>query len=137
MILGIGIDSVETVRCAPWIHYTNQQLARVFSQPEITYCLAQPHVAAQRFAARFAAREALFKALCALDPGHQVPFLTLCSQVTIMKTVRGTPHMTINWPALTLYNLELPLPEPTVHLSITHTESTATVYVIIEAATYR
>lgn len=63
MITGIGIDIVEIKRVRKLIaQYGNKFLKRTFTPQEIEYCKkkAQP---AQHYAARFAAKEALIKAV--------------------------------------------------------------------------
>ena len=91
MILGIGIDSVEIERFAHWHTYSDHSLSRIFSAEEIAYCRANPVLATQRFAVRFAAREALYKALSTAAPGNTIPFLTLCRAVTITHSASGAP----------------------------------------------
>lgn len=62
MIKGIGIDIVEIDRVERVIQRHPQFIARVFTQPEQEYCQnkARPAI---HFALRFAAKEALLKAL--------------------------------------------------------------------------
>ncbi len=96
MIIGTGIDLVEVARFTDWHKKTIPQLLRIFSQEEIDYCLSQAEKSAQRFAVRFAAREAFYKALCAAWPNMPIPFLTLCSMITITKQHR-VPKLIVDW----------------------------------------
>lgn len=124
MILGIGVDSVEINRFAQWNTFSRTQLLRIFSDEEINYCLQNNNNSAERFAARFAAREAFFKALSTSFPTLHIPFLTLCKQISIGK------HN--NRPFIILKNSNITPLSLTFHLSLTHTNSTATAFVIIE-----
>jgi holo-[acyl-carrier protein] synthase len=126
VIIGIGIDSVEIDRFANWHTYSHAQLSRIFSPEEIEYCLSAHNKSAERFAARFATREAFFKAFTAMNPHHTIPFLTLCKQVAVTKQNRN-PLLHVNWNALTPFD-----PSLRTHLSLTHTATTATAWVIIE-----
>jgi holo-[acyl-carrier protein] synthase len=125
MILGIGIDTVEVERFIPWRDYSQKKLSRIFSPEEIDYCLQQPNKNAERFAARFAAREALFKALSYAYPNHSLPFLTLCSCITITK-IDGRPYLTV------VGDIGIDLTGLVFHLSLSHTRTYATALVIIE-----
>lgn len=129
MILGIGIDSVDVQRFTTWNTYSYKILSRIFSQEEIEYCLHTKNKSAERFAVRFAAREALFKAFTAMKPDHSIPFLTLCKNSRIIKKDRH-PILYINWSALSICTRNTTL---TTHLSLTHTDMTATAWIIIEA----
>ncbi len=63
MIVGTGIDIVEVPRVAQAIErFGDRFLRRIFTAGEITYCLSKRN-AAERFAARFAAKEAALKAI--------------------------------------------------------------------------
>ena len=63
MILGIGVDLVDVSRIESIIYRWNQRfLKRVFTDIEIRYCNNKKNPA-QRFATRFAAKEAFIKAL--------------------------------------------------------------------------
>jgi len=63
MIIGIGIDLVEVPRIEVAIsRWGGRFEARVFTQKELTYCNSKKDKA-QRLACRFAAKEALLKAL--------------------------------------------------------------------------
>jgi holo-[acyl-carrier protein] synthase len=62
MIIGIGIDLIEVDRVRHNVEGDRGFRERVFSPDEIAYC-ERLHDPAQHFAARFAAKEAFFKAL--------------------------------------------------------------------------
>lgn len=63
MIVGIGIDTVEVTRINASIQRFGQRfLARVFTPGEIRYCDSKMN-RLERYAARFAAKEAAFKAI--------------------------------------------------------------------------
>lgn len=126
MILGIGIDTVEVARFAQWHSYSRTKLLRIYSSQEIDYCLHSPHLCAQRFAVRFAAREALYKALAAYT-GDMPPFLTLCTAVTITHNMQGAPLLIIDWDMLPTVSTTYPL------ISLSHTHTTATALVILHA----
>jgi holo-[acyl-carrier protein] synthase len=63
MIVGIGIDIVEVQRVAAAIdRFGERFLKRIFTAAEIQYCDSKPN-RTERFAARFAAKEAGLKAI--------------------------------------------------------------------------
>src|ERR671921_1986026 len=63
MIVSIGIDIIEVARIREVLLRTPRFTERVFTQAEREYCDARGVVAAQHYAARFAAKEAALKAL--------------------------------------------------------------------------
>jgi len=125
MILGIGVDVVDIERFALWHTYSEKKLSRIFSAEEIVYCLSQQNKSAERFAVRFAAREALYKALCSAYPNNKLPFLTLCAHTTIKK-VEGRPYVEL---ASIAY---IDVDSLVIHLSLSHSRTQATAFVIIE-----
>jgi holo-[acyl-carrier protein] synthase len=59
-MLAIGVDLIEVERIEASItRYGERFLARIFTPTELAYCKGQPH----QLAARFAAKEAISKAL--------------------------------------------------------------------------
>jgi len=63
MIIGIGVDLVDVKRFESIIfRWKHRFLKRVFTDREIRYCNTKKHPA-QRFATRFAAKQAFIKAL--------------------------------------------------------------------------
>src|SRR5690242_13131183 len=63
MIVGTGVDIVEVPRVAAAIERFGQRfLGRIFTEAEIRYCQSK-HNSVERFAARFAAKEAALKAI--------------------------------------------------------------------------
>ncbi|MDO8805679.1 MAG: holo-ACP synthase [Elusimicrobiota bacterium] len=62
MILGVGIDTIEVSRVSKEIARSKGFKERYFSAGEIRYCEPK-HGRAGNYAARFAAKEAFFKAL--------------------------------------------------------------------------
>jgi holo-[acyl-carrier protein] synthase len=63
MIVGIGIDIIEVARIREVLLRTPRFRERVFTAAEREYCDSRGAVAAQHYAARFAAKEAALKAL--------------------------------------------------------------------------
>ena len=63
MVIGIGIDIIEIERIKKSIDtYGNSFLNKIYTQNELDYCLSK-HNKYQHLAARFAAKEAIYKAL--------------------------------------------------------------------------
>lgn len=64
MIFGIGIDIIEVARINKQIEAeSNSFVKKIFTENEIRYCETKIRNKAQNYAARFAAKEAFFKAL--------------------------------------------------------------------------
>lgn len=123
MKTAIGIDAVEIQRFAHWHSYSCHQLRRIFSDPEIDYCLSSPALSAQRFAARFAAREALLKALSCFYPTLKFSLLALCKNIAITHSPNGSPQMAVQWAPLIPHISEEYWPN--CNVSWTHDKSTA------------
>jgi len=123
MITGLGIDIVEVERIAEKIAKDNGFRELVFSANEIAYCESKTHKY-EHYAARFAAKEAFFKAL-----GTGWPEGTAFNEVEIVNDEQGKPeikllgltHTTIG--ALGNFN---------IMVSLTHIKSAASAVVILE-----
>jgi holo-[acyl-carrier protein] synthase len=125
MIIGTGVDICEVKRIADSItRFGDHFLRRVFTEQEIRYCQSKRN-SAERFAARFAAKEATMKALgtgwsrgviwTAMEVGHAPggrPVLRLHGQAAEIAKQLGVTR---------------------ISLSVTHTESTAMAIVIFES----
>lgn len=131
MILGIGIDAVDIERFNEWQH--NTKLNKVLLQSEIDYCLSVPAKTAERFAARFALKEAAFKALQPILHEQSQPFLTVCKAVEIIAAHQQPPQINIDFAQLTA-NTSFTDKNIVPFCSLTHTETTATALVILELA---
>ncbi len=69
-MLALGVDLVEVPRVASLVErWGSDRLGRLFTVAELAYAFSSPRLAAQRLAARFAAKEAFRKAV-----GQPVPF---------------------------------------------------------------
>jgi holo-[acyl-carrier protein] synthase len=86
MIYGIGIDIVSIGRFKKAVERWGARLEkRLFTDGELSYCLGQTHPE-RHLAARFAAKEALFKAL-----GGPLPF----QNVEITRGSSGRPEVKV------------------------------------------
>ncbi len=133
MNLALGIDAVEINRFEQWDTYTAGQLAKFFSPEEIDYCRSIALKSAERFAARFAAKEAFFKALSTLCPTKQLSLFSIAQFVSTQSSQNGGPTLKIEWNALmTAAKIDLPFTPETL-LSLTHTHTTAIACVILIA----
>jgi holo-[acyl-carrier protein] synthase len=64
MIIGLGIDIIEIGRVKNSVQkYGDHFLNKIYTETELKYCLSKGENKYQHLAARFAAKEAVFKAL--------------------------------------------------------------------------
>jgi len=127
MILAHGLDAIEIARFTHWHKYSNTRLLRVFSPEEIDYCLQTRAKSAERFAARFAAKEATYKAACSLGLKN-ISFLAFCKIISIEKNDNNSPMIKIN-----IVNTEISdiFYSMKIIASITHTKTIAIASIII------
>jgi holo-[acyl-carrier protein] synthase len=124
MIYGIGIDSAATDRIARLMErYGGRFLERIFSEEEIAEGMSRAD-SADYFAARFAAREAFFKAL-GTGWGRGIPL----REVTVVRNDLGRPSLALSGNAeKAVRNLRI----EHSHLSLTHEGGIAQAIVILE-----
>lgn len=115
----IGIDIVNVDRFNTWHTYARRSLLRVFTEQEIAYCLAQAKP--EHFAVRFAAKEALYKAL--VSAGVIFPLLTVCRSAHIVHTHTG-PRFILHGP--------LPDWSDRIRVTLSHERCCAIAFVLIE-----
>ena len=123
MIAGLGIDIIEVRRIAEKIEKGNGFRELVFSAREIAYCESKTHKY-EHYAARFAAKEAFFKAL-----GTGWLNGTAFNEVEIINNEQGKPEIALlgvtNDTINTLGNFS-------ITVALTHIKSTASAVVILE-----
>lgn len=125
MILGMGIDLAEVKRIEAAIsRHGRAFLVRVFTPAEIRYCERHKH-SAERYAARFAAKEAAMKAL-GTGWSHGVRWVDL----EVANLPGGRPTLRLHGRSKELAD-EMGVRH--VALSITHTADTAFAQVIFES----
>jgi len=121
VIRGIGVDVVDVRRMKTMLEKKGEPfIGKVFTESEIAYCRAkkQPH---EHFAARFAAKEAVSKAI---QTGWSGAFRW--KDVEVFNEPSGAPRVQ-------LYNETATLLEGcSLHLSLSHTENTVVAFVVIE-----
>ena len=125
-IIGVGIDSVEIERFKYWHTYSKKSLLRIFSPDEIEYCMSVPIKSAERFAARFAVREAFLKALRQAMPETSFPLLKICASIKICSHLNLAPKVFVDWNQLCLTDKKF-----NTHVSWTHTKTAATAIIIL------
>ncbi len=132
MILGIGVDTIEIERFADWHTYPKSKLLKLFSQEEIEYCVSNIRKSAERFAVRFAAKEALFKALSSIvDPKNPLLLRTLCTVASIHHTQQGSPQFVVQWKKIES-SLLLDPTTIRIHCSLSHNKEHGIAFVIVE-----
>lgn len=125
MIVGIGIDSVTIARIERSWHNGGERFARrVLTATEFAYCRAR-HRPAESIAARFCAKEAVMKCL-GTGWAHGIGF----QQIELQSDAAGALHVVLSGEA---GERARRLGIRAIHVSITHTESTATAFVVAES----
>ena len=124
MIVAIGIDIIEVKRVREVLERTPRFADRVFTAAEREYCDGRGAVAAQHYAARFAAKEAALKALQTGWRGG-----ISWQDVEIAARNSGAPYLIFHGLVQKLFEES----EATaVHLSLSHTSEHAIAEVVLE-----
>jgi len=125
MIVGTGVDIVEVPRVAAAIErFGPRFLRRIFTAQEIQYCDSK-HNRVERFAARFAAKEAAFKAI-----GTGLRRGVTWHDAEVTRQPGGRPTLAFHNRAA---EFAAQLGVKHVALSLSHTEQHAIAHVILEA----
>ena len=124
MIVSIGIDIIEVVRIREVLERTPRFTERVFTTAERAYCDSRGAVAAQHYAARFAAKEATLKALQTGWRGG-----ISWQDVEIASRDSGAPYLILHGPVRELFEKSR---ATKAHLSISHTTQHAIAQVVLE-----
>lgn len=114
MIAGIGIDIIEVERIKNSVEKNSRLLPRIFTPREISYCQRKRNKY-QHFAARFASKEAFFKAL-----GKRIKW----TDVELVNLASGKPQLNIK--SKERFSLS------SIHVSISHLADYAAAVVILE-----
>ena len=126
MIVSIGIDIIEVARIREVLLRTPRFAERVFTAAERKYCDTRGVVAAQHYAARFAAKEAALKALQTGWSGG-----ISWQDVEVAAKESGAPVILFHGRARELYEASR---ATAAHISIAHTTEHAVAQVILEKA---
>jgi holo-[acyl-carrier protein] synthase len=121
MIKGIGVDIIEIGRIRSSIEQDGGRfLSKVFTDGEIAYCSARPN-ADQHYAARFAAKEAVSKALSTGWSG-----IFRWKDVEVTNAPSGQPLVTLHG------DLRELLAGSRLMLSLSHSDSHVVAVAVIE-----
>lgn len=123
MIKGVGIDIAEVERIQKSIEKEKGFRELVFSPHEITYCEVKTNKY-QHYAARFATKEAFFKAI-----GTGWSNGTAFNEVEVYNEPNGKPGIRLlGETARTLQSFQ----QAQIHVSLSHTAAMATAIVVID-----
>ena len=121
MVKGIGVDIIEIARVRRSIEEAGSLfLEKVFTPREIAYCSAKQN-SSQHYAARFAAKEAVSKAL---STGWAGEFRW--KDVEVMNDPSGQPHIAFSG------KLGETLNGASIFVSLSHSDSHVVAMVVIE-----
>ena len=122
MIVGVGCDIIEIERIARAIK-SESFIRRVFTAEEAAYCQRRGQQSAASFAARFAAKEAVLKALgTGLREGS-------LQEIAVDNDVLGKPLVQLSGHFAMLAKQ---LGVKNIQISLSHSRELATAYVIME-----
>ena len=117
MIIGLGIDIIEIERIKKAVS-KNHFRDSVFTEHEQNYCESRGKNSAASYAARFAAKEAFFKAL-------GTGIFTKLTDVEVVNDERGAPHINLRGKAKEKAAAK-------ISVSLSHSKDFATAICIIE-----
>jgi holo-[acyl-carrier protein] synthase len=125
MILGVGVDIIEIERIEAALKVHGDRLRdRIFTAREVAYC-EQSGRPAERYAVRFAAKEAARKALGSATPVRALPW----HDVEIIASGEGAPHLELHGRARELASA---LSLARAHISLSHNRQQAIACVVLE-----
>jgi holo-[acyl-carrier protein] synthase len=124
VIVSIGIDIIEVARIREVLLRTPRFTERVFTRAEREYCDSRGVVAAQHYAARFAAKEAALKALQTGWRGG-----ISWQDVEVSARDSGAPYLIFTGEVLSIFKK---FGATATHLSLSHTSEHAIAQVVLE-----
>lgn len=125
-IIGIGTDIMETSRLQETLARHGESFRkRVFTASELAECTAKKQVGTEYLAGRWAAKEALSKALgCGI--GSKCSF----TDIEVVNNASGAPEIVLSGKALETFHA---LNGRKIHISISHEKHYAVATVIISS----
>ena len=122
MKISCGTDIIEIERIKESIEDMGKPfLDRVFTEKEIAYCESKKAQKYQHYAARFAAKEATFKAIsCLLNDKYSVTW----KDIEVLNDKQGRPN-------INLYGVRQQEKIENIDISISHCKSYAVAYVVV------
>ena len=124
MIFGIGTDIIEVKRIEQRLSCSEALLQRLYTQRERTYCDKSNVVKYQCYAARFAAKEAFFKAL-----GTGYRYGMAFHEIEVLNDALGKPFIE---PAGKVLEFITKNRINKIHLSMSHLKEMANAFVVLE-----
>jgi holo-[acyl-carrier protein] synthase len=125
MIVGLGVDAVEIARIERMLTVRrDQMLKRLFTEEELTF-LSTKAFPAQHIAVRLAAKEAAYKALSGNDLARGIGW----RDIEVFSREDGSPILRLHGRAERRYG---ELGGGAIHVSLTHSQTTAVAVVIVE-----
>lgn len=124
MIFGIGTDIIEVKRMEARLADNDTLKQKIYTAAEQLYCDEGKVTRYQRFAARFAAKEAFFKAL-----GTGYRYGMAFHEIEVMNDELGKPYIVLHGKVkeyLEKENVSI------IHLTISHVKEMASAFVILE-----
>ncbi len=126
MIVGVGIDIIDVKRFkVKWESKSERFFREIFTEDEMEYSREKRN-SPQHFAARFAAKEALFKAM---GTGKIAPFKWVDVEIVIGKM--GEPQINLHGETKVFLKNKFGK-DIKIHISISHIDEYATAIVILE-----
>ncbi len=123
MIFGIGTDIIEVARMEKHLKNTDQLLQKLFTAAEQAYAETKAFKY-QHYAARFAAKEAFFKAL-----GTGYRYGMAFHEIEVINDELGKPVITVHGKVKEyLENQKV----KHIHLTISHVKEMANAFVVLE-----
>ena len=121
MIQGIGVDLIEIERIRGSIdEFGETFLRKIFTDVEIAYCRSRKNPV-QHFAARFAAKEAVSKALATGWSGEFE-----WKNIEVSNELSGKPSIVLHG------STSQALEKSVIHISLSHSDSSVVAFAIIE-----
>jgi holo-[acyl-carrier protein] synthase len=123
MISGIGTDIIEVERIERLLQKDNSFQNKIFSPDEVAYCESKKNKC-ESYAARFAAKEAVFKALGTGWRGEMA-----FNEIEVLNDELGKPYLRLTGKVkeyLDKENIEK------AHISLSHLKSLAIAFVVLE-----
>lgn len=123
MIVGVGCDIIEVDRIRQALAKAPVKL-RIYTPAEISYCESKGVAADISFAGRFAAKEAVLKALGTGLRGGKL------QEIEILSGALGRPQVFLHGH---FADIAAEIGIKKIHLSVSHIDKTAMAYAVMEA----